>query len=146
MKRRNLILVVTLMISVAFAFNASLALAQDMTVADFKAEAFKNITQISADNAKALFDKGGVVFVDVREPDEFKAGHILGAKNIPRGTIEWMVPKQISDDKNASIVVYCEHGSRGALATYTLVRMGYKNVKNLEGGRADWVKAGCPVE
>ena len=146
MKRRNLIFVVTLMISVAFAFNASLALAQDMTVADFKAEAFKNITQISADNAKALFDKGGVVFVDVREPDEFKAGHILGAKNIPRGTIEWMVPKQISDDKNASIVVYCEHGSRGALATYTLVRMGYKNVKNLEGGRADWVKAGCPVE
>ena len=146
MKRRNLILVVTLMISVAFAFNASLALAQDMTVADFKAEAFKNITQISADNAKALLDKGGVVFVDVREPDEFKAGHILGAKNIPRGTIEWMVPKQISDDKNASIVVYCEHGSRGALATYTLVRMGYKNVKNLEGGRADWVKAGCPVE
>jgi rhodanese-related sulfurtransferase len=146
MKRRNLILVVTLMISVAFAFNASLALAQDMTVADFKAEAFKNITQISADNAKALLDKGGVVFVDVREPDEFKAGHILGAKNIPRGTIEWMVPKKISDDKNASIVVYCEHGSRGALATYTLVRMGYKNVKNLEGGRADWVKAGCPVE
>ena len=146
MKRRNLIFVVTLMISVAFAFNASLALAQDMTVADFKAEAFKNITQISADNAKALLDKGGVVFVDVREPDEFKAGHILGAKNIPRGTIEWMVPKQISDDKNASIVVYCEHGSRGALATYTLVRMGYKNVKNLEGGRADWVKAGCPVE
>jgi rhodanese-related sulfurtransferase len=146
MKRRNLILVVTLMISVAFAFNASLALAQDMTVADFKAEAFQNITQISADNAKALLDKGGVVFVDVREPDEFKAGHILGAKNIPRGTIEWMVPKKISDDKNASIVVYCEHGSRGALATYTLVRMGYKNVKNLEGGRADWVKAGCPVE
>ena len=146
MKRRNLILVVTLMISVAFAFNASLALAQDMTVADFKAEAFKNITQISADNAKALLDKGGVVFVDVREPDEFKAGHILGAKSIPRGTIEWMVPKQISDDKNASIVVYCEHGSRGALATYTLVRMGYINVKNLEGGRADWVKAGCPVE
>jgi rhodanese-related sulfurtransferase len=146
MKRRNLILVVTLMISVAFAFNASLALAQGMTVADFKAEAFKNITQISADNAKALLDKGGVVFVDVREPDEFKAGHILGAKNIPRGTIEWMVPKKISDDKNASIVVYCEHGSRGALATYTLVRMGYKNVKNLEGGRADWVKAGCPVE
>jgi rhodanese-related sulfurtransferase len=146
MKRKNLILVVTLMISVAFAFNASLALAQGMTVADFKAEAFKNITQISADNAKALLDKGGVVFVDVREPDEFKAGHILGAKNIPRGTIEWMVPKQISDDKNASIVVYCEHGSRGALATYTLVRMGYINVKNLDGGRAAWVKAGCPVE
>jgi len=146
MKRKNLILVVTLIISVAFAFNASLALAKDMTVADFKAEAFKNITQISPVDAKAMFDKGGVVFVDVREPDEFKAGHIPGAKSIPRGTIEWMVPKKISDDKNASIVVYCEHGSRGALATYTLVQMGYINVRNLEGGRAAWMKAGCPVE
>jgi rhodanese-related sulfurtransferase len=146
MKKRNLILVGALIISFAFALNASLALAKDLTVADFKAEAFKNITQISPVDAKALFDKGGVVFVDVREPDEFKAGHIPGAKSIPRGTIEWMVPKKISDDKNASIVVYCEHGSRGALATYTLVQMGYKNVKNLEGGRAAWVKAGCPVE
>jgi rhodanese-related sulfurtransferase len=146
MKKRNLILVCALIISFAFAFNASLALAKDLTVADFKAEAFKNITQISPVDAKALFDKGGVVFVDVREPDEFKAGHIPGAKSIPRGTIEWMVPKKISDDKNASIVVYCEHGSRGALATYTLVQMGYKNVKNLEGGRAAWVKAGCPVD
>ena len=146
MKKRNLILVGALIISFAFAFNASLALAKDMTVADFKAEAFKNITQISPVDAKAMFDKGGVVFVDVREPDEFKAGHISGAKSIPRGTIEWMVPKKITDDKNASIVVYCEHGSRGALATYTLVKMGYKNVKNLEGGRAAWVKEGFPVE
>jgi rhodanese-related sulfurtransferase len=146
MKRKSLILVVTLMISVAFAFNASLALSKDMTIADLKAEAFKNITQISPVDAKALFDKGGVPFVDVREPDEFKAGHIPSAKNIPRGTVEWMVPKKISDDKNATIVLYCEHGSRGALATYALVRMGYKNVKNLEGGRAAWVKAGCPVE
>jgi rhodanese-related sulfurtransferase len=146
MKKSNLILVGALIITFAFAFNASLALAKDMTVADFKAEAFKNITQISPVDAKALLDKGGVPFVDVREPDEFKEGHIPGAKNIPRGTIEWMVPKQISDDKNASIVVYCEHGSRGALAAYTLVQMGYKNVKNLEGGRADWMKAGYPVE
>jgi rhodanese-related sulfurtransferase len=146
MKKRNLILVGALIISVAFAFNASLAVAKDLTVADFKAKAFKNITQISPVDAKALFDKGGVPFVDVREPDEFKAGHIPGAKNIPRGTIEWMVPKKISDDKNATIVVYCEHGSRGALATYTLVQMGYKNVKNLEGGRADWIKAGYPGE
>ena len=145
MKRKNLILVVTLMISVAFAFNASLALAKDMTVADFKAEAFQNITTISADNAKAMFDKGGVVFVDVREPDEFKAGHIPGAMSVPRGTIEWMMPKKFPD-KNASIVVYCEHGSRAALATYTLVKMGYKNVVSIDGGRAAWVKAGCPVE
>jgi len=116
-----------------------------MTVKDYTTEAFKNISQISPSNAKAIFDKGGVVFVDVREPDEFQAGHIPGAKSIPRGTVEWMIPKNIAD-KNASIVVYCEHGSRGALATYTILQMGYKNVKNLEGGRAAWLKEGFPAE
>jgi rhodanese-related sulfurtransferase len=145
MKRRNLILVGALIISFAFAFNASLALAKDMTVKDYTTEAFKNISQISPSNAKAIFDKGGGVFVDVREPDEFKAGHIPGAKSIPRGTVEWMIPKNIAD-KSASIVIYCEHGSRGALATYTILQMGYKNVKNLEGGRAAWLKEGFPVE
>lgn len=145
MKRRNLILVGALIISFAFAFNASLALAKDMTVKDYTTEAFKNISQISPSNAKAIFDKGGVVFVDVREPDEFQAGHIPGAKSIPRGTVEWMIPKNIAD-KNASIVVYCEHGSRGALATYTILQMGYKNAKNLEGGRAAWLKEGFPAE
>jgi rhodanese-related sulfurtransferase len=145
MKRKSLILVVALIISIAFAYSASVTLAKDMTVADFTAEALKNITQISPGDAKALFDKG-VVFVDVREPDEFQAGHIRGAQSIPRGTVEWMVPKKISKDKNASIVVYCEHGSRGMLATYSLVQMGYKNVKNLEGGRSAWEKAGFPLE
>ena len=145
MKRKNLILIITLMISFAFASDASLASAKDMTVADFKAEAFKNITQISPGDAKALFDKE-VVFVDVREPDEFQAGHIRGAQSIPRGTVDWMVQKKISDDKKTTMVVYCEHGSRGMLAAYTLVQMGYKNVKNLEGGRAAWEKAGFPLE
>ena len=145
MKRKNLILIVALIIGIAFAYTACSMMAKDMTVEDFKTEATNNITQISPVDAKVLFDKG-VVFVDVREQDEFQAGHIRGAQSIPRGTIEWMVPKKISKDKNASIVLYCEHGSRGALATYTLVQMGYKNVKNLEGGRAAWKKAGFPLE
>ncbi|MBN1256016.1 MAG: sulfurtransferase [Deltaproteobacteria bacterium] len=144
MKRKNLILV-ALIIGIAFAYSACTTLAKDMTVDDFKTKALKHITQISPVDAKALFDKG-VVFVDVKEPDEFQAGHIRGAKNIPRGTVEWMVPKQVTDDKNATMVVYCEHGSRGMLAAYALVQMGYKNAKNLEGGRSAWEKAGFPLE
>ena len=145
MKRKKLLLFVALIISIAFAYSACSTVAKDMTVEDFKTKALNNITQISPVDAKVLFDKG-VVFVDVREQDEFQAGHIRGAKSIPRGTVEWMVPKKISKDKNASIVLYCEHGSRGALATYTLVQMGYKNVKNLEHGRTAWEKAGFPLE
>jgi rhodanese-related sulfurtransferase len=143
MKRNIRIFLVALTISLAFAFTTSLALAKDMTVKDFTEEAFKNITQILPADAKAMSDKNGAIFVDVREQDEYAAGHIPGAKSIPRGTVEWMIPKNFPD-KNTSIIVYCEHGSRGALATYTILQMGYRNAKNLEGGRAAWMEQGFP--
>ncbi len=145
MKRRNWIFVATLMISVAFAFNASLALAKDMTKTDFEKEALKHITTISVADAKALFDKGGVTFLDVRTEKEYKKGHIPGAKNVPRGKLEYDIGKAIAD-KSTSMVVYCKTGGRSCLGTYTLVRMGYKNIKSMDGGWKAWTKAGYPVE
>jgi rhodanese-related sulfurtransferase len=145
MKRNSLILIVVLMITTAFAFSTSLALAEDMTAKDFKEEALKNITTISVSEAKALLDKGGVTFLDVRTETEFKKGHIPGATNLPRGKLEFKIDKEITD-KNTQVVVYCRTGSRSALATYTLVRMGYKNVKNMDGGWKAWADAGYPVE
>ena len=145
MKRKHLIFIVTLIISAAFAFNASLALAKDMTAKDFKAEALKNITTISVSDAKALFDKGGVTFLDVRTKKEYKSGHIPGAMNLSRGLIEFKIAKKIPD-KNALVVVYCKSGGRSSLSTDTLVKMGYKNVKNMDGGWKAWTKAGYPVE
>jgi len=92
-----------------------------------------------------MFDKGGVLFLDVRTEKEYKKGHIPGAMNIPRGLLEFRIAKMIPD-RNASIVVYCRSGARSSLATYTLVRMGYRNVKNMDGGWRAWAKAGYPVE
>ncbi len=145
MKRKSLILVVALMISAAFAFNVSLAVAADMTAKDFVAEAKKSIATISVAEGKALFDKGGVIFLDVREPKEYKSGHIPGAINVPRGLLEFKIGKKMPD-KNALIVIYCKTGGRASLATYNLVRMCYKNVKNMDGGWKGWSKAGYPVE
>ena len=145
MKRKNLILIVALMISAAFAFNTSLALAKDMTKKDFEKEALKHITTISVADAKALFDKGGVTFLDVRTEKEYKKGHIPGAKNVPRGKLEYDIGKDISD-KNVAVVVYCKTGGRSCLGTYTLVRMGYKNLKSMDGGWKAWTKSGYPVE
>lgn len=145
MKKKSLILIVTLMIAAAFAFNASLALAKDMTKKDFEKEALKHITTISVSDAKALLDKGGVTFLDVRTEKEYKKGHIPGAKNVPRGKLEYDIGKDISD-KNAAVVVYCKTGGRSCLGTYTLVRMGYKNLKSMDGGWKAWTKAGYPVE
>ena len=145
MKRKNLILVVTLMISVACAFNASLALAKDMTAKDLVEEAKKNVTTISLAEAKSLFDKGGIIFLDCREPKEYKAGHVPGAINIPRGLLEFQIEGKIPD-KNANIVTYCKSGGRACLACQSIGKMGYKNVKNMEGGWMAWEKAGYPVE
>ena len=145
MKMRNTVLIVALMLGVAFVFNAPVALAKDMTAKDLVEKAKKNITMISLDDAKALFDKGGVVFLDCREPNEYKAGHIPGAINIPRGLLEFQIEGKISD-KNANMVMYCKTGGRGCLACESIGEMGYKNVKNMEGGWMGWEKAGYPVE
>ena len=145
MKRKSLILLVMLMISAVFAFSGSLALAEDMTAKDLVAEAKKNITMISVEEAKALLDKGGVAFLDCREPKEYKSGHIPGAINIPRGLLEFQIDKKVPD-KNAPVVMYCKSGGRASLACCSIQRMGYKNVKNIDGGWKAWAKAGYPVE
>ncbi|MFW6114905.1 MAG: rhodanese-like domain-containing protein [Thermodesulfobacteriota bacterium] len=145
MKRKRYMLFIALMMSALFAFNGSLALAKDMTADDFKEEAEKNITTISFEDAKALFDKGGVPFLDVRGEKEYRSGHIPGAINIPRGLLEFVVGDKLPD-KDATIVVYCKTGGRSCLASYTLVEMGYKNIKNMDGGWKAWVAAGYPVE
>jgi len=145
MKKKSLIFIIVLMISAAFAFNAALALAKDMTAKDLVAEAKKNIASISVSDAKALFDKGGVTFLDCRDQKEFKSGHIPGAVNISRGLLEFKIGKKISD-KNAQIIMYCKSGGRGSLASCSIGRMGYKNVKNMDGGWKAWAKAGYPVE
>jgi len=145
MKKKSLVLIIVLMISAAFAFNAALALAKDMTAKDLVAEAKKNITSISVSDAKALFDKGGVTFLDCRDQKEFKSGHIPGAVNISRGLLEFKIAKKIPD-KNAQIIMYCKSGGRGSLASDSIGKMGYKNVKNMDGGWKAWAKAGYPVE
>lgn len=127
-----------------FPFFASQA-AQDMSAEDFVNIAKKSIHEISVSDAKVLLEKGGHIFLDCREPKEFKMGHVPGAMNIPRGVIEFKVGNQIPD-KNAKIITYCKFGGRGCLTCCTLCKMGYHNVVNLAGGWLAWEKAGYPVE
>ena len=144
MKKRSLF-VFALAFMFVLAFAVPQAMAEDMTAENFVAEAKKGICEISVSEAKGMLDKGGCVFLDCREPKEFKMGHVPGAVNIPRGLMEWKVSKKIPD-KTAKIVVYCKVGGRGCLSACTLCRMGYKNVVNIAGGWQAWEKAGYPVE
>ena len=86
-----------------------------------------------------------VTVVDVREPDEYEAGHVPGAKPLPRGLLEYKASEELPD-RDARIVVHCALGGRGALAAKSLKEMGYTNVANMEGGLKGWKDNGYEVE
>src|SRR5438876_12024115 len=96
-------------------------------------EAKKNITEISPQDAAAKLKSGEAAIVDVRDKDEWDEGHIPGAMHMSRGTIELDIEEKVSDT-NAMIICHCGGGGRGALATESLQKMGYKNVRNMSGG------------
>jgi rhodanese-related sulfurtransferase len=84
-------------------------------------------------------------FVDVREDDEYRAGHAKGAIHIGKGVIERDIETKIPN-KDDEIVVYCGGGFRSALAAEVLGRMGYTNVISMDGGMRGWREAGLPEE
>jgi adenylyltransferase/sulfurtransferase len=79
--------------------------------------------------------------LDVREQDEVEQGIIPGAIHIPRGYLELRI-EQFAPDKEVPVVIYCASGIRSALATETLLEMGYSDVANLKGGFNAWKEAG----
>ena len=109
------------------------------------AEAKKNIRLISPAEAQAQVERGEAILIDVREADAWQVAHAKGAKHMTRGTIELDIEDEIPNT-DQPIICYCGGGSRGALATESLQKMGYKNVRSLAGGLRAWQAAGLPVE
>jgi rhodanese-related sulfurtransferase len=109
-------------------------------------EAKAAIKKVPAETVKAAIDKKEkVVILDVRDSGEFAAGHLPGAINISRGTLEMNVANAITD-LDAKVYVYCKTAGRSSLATKTLNDLGYKGAILMDAQYADWVKAGYPVE
>lgn len=80
--------------------------------------------------------------LDVREPDEWEAGHIPGSQHIPLGQLR----ERLSEvPKGPPILAVCRHGNRSEAATRGLRTLGY-SVENLEGGVTAWAKAGLALE
>jgi sulfur-carrier protein adenylyltransferase/sulfurtransferase len=89
----------------------------------------------------------GIVLVDVRESTEWDAGHIPGAKHVPRGYLESRIEGIAGADRSQEIVLYCASGQRSALAAHTLKDLlGYENVKSMTGGITLWKDRGYKVE
>jgi molybdopterin/thiamine biosynthesis adenylyltransferase/rhodanese-related sulfurtransferase len=86
------------------------------------------------------------VVVDVRETHEFEAGHLPGAKHVPRGYLESRIEGAVPDH-DAHVVLYCQTGQRSALAAHTLKDLlGYENVESMTGGITLWKDRGYDVE
>ena len=85
-----------------------------------------------------------VTVIDVRDPDEYRDGHIEAATNISRGFLEFRIAGAVTDPKTP-VVLYCQTGLRSVLAARQLKELGYENVINLQGGYAKWAQSGLPV-
>lgn len=99
--------------------------------------------EITVDQAAALLDNPDVVFIDVREQDEYDAGHIPGVKLIPLGSIPGRL-SEIPTDK--TVVAVCRSGNRSGQATEYLRQQGFDKVHNMAGGMNQWSQAGYEVE
>jgi phage shock protein E len=107
------------------------------------AEAKKNITEISPAEAQQKTERGDTVLIDVREDEDWREDHAKGAKHLKRGSIELEIEEQVPDLKTP-IICYCGGGSRSALVTESLQKMGYENVRSMAGGFRAWKEAGLP--
>lgn len=126
------------------------------TLAQMLDAARTTVRGISATQACAALNRGELdVIVDVREPEEYRCGHVPDAINIPRGMLEIRADPAspatdvaLSSNRSARILVYCARGpgARSLLAVQTLASMGYERVNALAGGLDAWAEAGLPIE
>ncbi len=136
-------------------FSLSTQAQDEKTFSGYKemvAAAKEVITEISVQDFHREYVKGlqsgkpAYILIDVRTEAEYNDGSIPGAFLVQRGVLEshiekdaiWETFKHAKPKKSDTIVLYCRSGSRSALATQTLMMLGYTNVKSLEGGYKAW--------
>ncbi len=102
------------------------------------------VTEVSPAEVQELLRSGGAQVFDVREDNEWAAGHVAGASHLGKGVIERDIERLVPDTA-APIVLYCGGGYRSALAADALQRMGYTNVRSMTGGWRGWNDAGGAV-
>ena len=108
-------------------------------------EAKSQIKEVTTGEAQQLLGKRTII--DVREYDEFAAGHLPGAINIPRGVLEFkigMVPE--CANKNGAFLLYCRTSGRAALSAVQLQKIGYVDVLSVAGGFELWNNESRPTE
>ena len=107
-------------------------------------EAKTNIKEVSVSQTQERI-KQGANLIDVREDNEWQAGHAKNAIHLGRGIIERDIVQKFPN-KNAELILYCGGGFRSILSAVNLQKMGYSNVSSMAGGWREWKEAGAPTE
>ena len=145
MKKRITWILVVAVCALFLAGISHQAFAEAKGPMQFVADAKARIVEVTPQQVKADMDANKpVILLDVRDSEEFAAGHLPRAMNISRGLLEFKVGSMIPD-KNAYIVLYCRTDARSALATAVMQEMGYTNVRNMQGAFKAWGEAGYPI-
>jgi molybdopterin/thiamine biosynthesis adenylyltransferase/rhodanese-related sulfurtransferase len=113
--------------------------------ADFIKQIKQRVDEVDPGDARTQASNGAVL-VDVRESEEFEAGHIPGAKHVPRGYLESRIEGAVPDH-GQHVILYCASGQRSVLAAHTLKEMlGYEHVESMTGGITLWKDRGYEVD
>lgn len=109
-------------------------------------DAKSRIREVTIDDVVGKQQRGEKFrLVDVREDDEWRAGHARGAEHIGKGVIERDIVAK-APDKNEELILYCGGGFRSALAADALQKMGYTRVRSLAGGWRAWNDRKLPTD
>jgi molybdopterin/thiamine biosynthesis adenylyltransferase/rhodanese-related sulfurtransferase len=105
----------------------------------------EQVDEVDPSEVAELVDDG-VAIIDVRESEEWGAGHVPGARHVPRGYLESRIDAAVPD-RSQRVVLYCASGQRSALAAHTLTHdLGFEHVESMRGGITLWKDRGLPVE
>ena len=104
-----------------------------------------NAGALNAAGAVQLINREKAVVVDVREPAEFAAGHVTGARNVPLGELEAKLPG-VMKNKTLPLILVCASGARSGRAVTIAKKLGYEQAQSLGGGLKAWKEANLPIE
>jgi rhodanese-related sulfurtransferase len=100
---------------------------------------------LTAQGAVQLINRERAVLVDVREPEEFATGHMIGAKNVPLNQLDEKLASTVKN-KNVPLLLVCATGARAQRAVAMAKKLGYEQAQAVAGGLKAWKDANLPVE
>lgn len=105
----------------------------------------RGVKEVSSAEALQLINHKNALVLDVREPEEFKTGHILNSKNVPLGKLKERVG-ELERYRDQPVVVICRTSNRSNSACVLLGKQGFGQTYLMKGGVLAWTKSGLPLE